>query len=134
MSKKYLAIVAAVAVIALGVLGFVIFGGGGSIVGEWEIAEIGGVSRAEQAEFEAWLADGVNTILYFSADGSGSMTEVEDRWRDSWPFEWSVNGNRLTIIDEWGHQDVIDFRVSGSRLTMYDFYGSDVNVIFRRVR
>jgi len=76
---------------------------GDPLVGTWEGEDEWGAVAVE------FRSNGTGEIRYYYEDG-----EVED----SYSFEWSVDGDILTMIEEGGEEIETTFEIDGNELTV----------------
>jgi len=132
-------IAGAAGLVAVIVLLFVFLGGGGNVVGMWELTEMEEREyfngRLDWSHSERAHPDNAIT-MEFHRDGWVTTTEHSSWWGpSSWDSRWEDLGRGQMRIDG----DIVDFRVRGNelRITHVDEWRNErweYTMVFRRVR
>jgi len=99
---------------------------GNSIVGDWELVGMVGMTDAELAELVT--LDGSELGMAFSADGTGYFVEAGRS-----PLTWDIVDGRIMIDDGWHDPYFADFTLTRFRLTINFGWSYGDGHIFGRI-
>jgi len=112
-----------------------------SIVGVWEgYSAYQKVSLNESCEpedcahYESWYYGEFSTITWiFGEDGILSIQTSNSSGIHTYIDNWSVTGNKLTIIRDSGENSIYDFSISGNTLTTVTLWDIEDGGVFKEV-